>query len=480
MLAPIEPLQQADLPERAKAFWKMTGPGAVLVGLSLGAGEMVIWPLITAEYGASMIWAAVLGVFLQMWLNIEIGRWAIATGETPYTGFARMWKVYAYAFILLNIAGWLLPGWARISGSALKALIFSPDHDSPDWLWTAITFAGVAAVLFGPKRIYAAVERTISVLIVLIVIGLLYIAVKIATWETIAEMARGLVNFGHIEPGFPHKSLFIAVVFAGAGGTANLFYAFYLRDKQIGMGARIPVLVNPMRDKQESAIQAGYIFSESDDNKRRFRDWMRFVVQDQVLYFWLLNTFTMLLFIFGALAVLHPQGIVPEQGRLIWDEAMILADSIGPSGRYLFLIIGLATLFSTQVTVVDGLARSLADISSMNFKFGRRISQSGLYLWLVVGIILFGVGLTAFLEYKNISGLGFLFNAAYMGGFAMALYTPLLLWMNLRHLPPSARPGKLNIVMMCIATVVYTGFALYCLGSEVSAWLAPADPAAGG
>ncbi|MDP6485116.1 MAG: hypothetical protein QGH70_14910, partial [Nitrospinota bacterium] len=49
------------------------------------------------------------------------------------------------------------------------------------------------------------------------------------------------------------------LVFAGAGGTSNLFYAFYLRDKQIGMGSRIPVLVNPFRNRQESRAQTGYI-----------------------------------------------------------------------------------------------------------------------------------------------------------------------------------------------------------------------------
>lgn len=107
----------------------MAGPGAVLVGLSIGAGEIVIWPRIAAEFGATMIWAAALGVFIQYWVNIEIGRWTIATGETPYTGFTRMWRYYAHAFIFFNVAGWLLPGWARTSGLALKALVTSnPAH----------------------------------------------------------------------------------------------------------------------------------------------------------------------------------------------------------------------------------------------------------------------------------------------------------------------------------------------------------------
>ena len=39
-----------------------------------------------------MIWAAALGVFLQLWINFEVGRWTIATGETVYTGYSRIWR----------------------------------------------------------------------------------------------------------------------------------------------------------------------------------------------------------------------------------------------------------------------------------------------------------------------------------------------------------------------------------------------------
>ena len=96
----LDDFKRADLPEKKLPFWKIAGPGAVLVGLSIGAGEIIIWPRIAAEYGASMIWAAVLGVFLQLWINFEVGRWSIATGETVYTGYCRVWRWFAPLFIL--------------------------------------------------------------------------------------------------------------------------------------------------------------------------------------------------------------------------------------------------------------------------------------------------------------------------------------------------------------------------------------------
>ena len=56
----------------------------------------------------------------------------------------------------------------------------------------------------------------------------------------------------------------------------------------------------------------------------------------------------------------------------------------------------------------------------------------------------------------------------------MAVYTPLTLYTNLRHLPRSTRPGWLNSIMVSIASIIYARFAVYCLIAEVQAALAPA------
>lgn len=467
----LEPLKTEDIPAREKPFWKMTGPGAVLVGLAIGAGEIVVWPRVVAEYGATMVWGAVIGVFIQLWINFEIGRYVIATGESVYTGFSRVWKGFGLAFIFFNIAGWILPAWARVSGNAMKALLLGPTHDSPDWFWTAVTFAIVAALLFGPKRVYATVEKVISLLVLLIVLGLTFIAIRVGTWDTYKELFAGIINFGHIEEGYSGKEFFSALVFAGAGGTANLFYAFYLRDKHIGMGARMPALLNPFRAREEKEVQTGYTFPETPENVRRFKDWFRYVILDQTLYFWILNTFTILLFVFGALAVLHPKGIVPAAGSLIWDESQILSETMGKPGQILFLLIGLATLFSTQITLTDGVARSIADILHTNYAWARRIPSAKIYFFGAMFIIVSGVGITWYMETSGVTELGFLFNAGYVGGFAMAVYAPLIIYLNITRLPKSARPKLLNIIMASMSALVYMGFAAYCIWWEITSRL---------
>jgi hypothetical protein len=371
----------------------------------------------------------------------------------------------------MGVMGLFLPGWARISGAALKALAFGPEGPGADWLWTALTFLAIAALLFGPRVMYTAVERTIALLVAFMTLGLIFVAVEVGTLEGLAAMGRGLLNIGHVEfdAEFSVRRFFGALVFAGAGGSANLWYAFYLRDKGIGMGARIPELRNPLRRDGRGTTPsaheggAGFLFPDTPENQRRFQSWFRYVALDQVCFFWLLNTLTMFLFMFGALCVLRPAGIVPTEGRIIWDEALILAQSLGAPGRYLFLVIGMAALFSTQLVIVDGGARTWAYILQTTLGLGRGVAQSRLYLGFALLFMGAGTAGTWFFEHYRVSGLGFVFNAALLGGFGMAMYVPLMLYLNLRVLPKSARPGPISVIMVGIAAIVYGSFALYSL-----------------
>ena len=75
--------------------------------------------------------------------------------------------------------------------------------------------------------------------------------------------------------------------------------------------------------------------------------------------------------------------------------------------------------------------------------------------------------ITWLMERRGITDLGFLFQAAYMGGFAMAIYAPLQLYINHRYLPRSARPGWFCTAMGVLVSLVYIVFAGFCLVSEL-------------
>ena len=142
---------------------------------------------------------------------------------------------------------------------------------------------------------------------------LIIVAMKIGTMDHVKQMASGVISFppkiqlslsedadgngvldpgedtngnGEVDPGdFPFYRFFGALVFAGAGGFGNLFYAFYLRDKGIGMGKRFPMLQVDIRGKQERSDETEYVFAGTPENKKRFRDWFRLITYDTTVLF---------------------------------------------------------------------------------------------------------------------------------------------------------------------------------------------------
>jgi hypothetical protein len=57
----------------------------IAAGIGLASGEFILWPYITSQVGLVFLWAAVVGVVTQFFINMEIERYTLATGETALT-----------------------------------------------------------------------------------------------------------------------------------------------------------------------------------------------------------------------------------------------------------------------------------------------------------------------------------------------------------------------------------------------------------
>ena len=60
-----------DLPEPpkyqfGKAFRSILGPGIIALGGSIGSGEWLLGPAITAQYGGTLLWVATVAILLQV------------------------------------------------------------------------------------------------------------------------------------------------------------------------------------------------------------------------------------------------------------------------------------------------------------------------------------------------------------------------------------------------------------------------------
>jgi len=115
----IEPIGTAEL-HKPPRFRKMVGPSFVLLGMGLGSGELIMWPYLAANFGLGIIWAAVLGITFQFFINMEIERYTLINGESVFVGLARKlnWLSPIW-FILSTIIPWMWPGIVLSSATVL-------------------------------------------------------------------------------------------------------------------------------------------------------------------------------------------------------------------------------------------------------------------------------------------------------------------------------------------------------------------------
>ncbi len=136
----LPPLRYRDLPE-APHWTKMLGPSIILAGLSLGSGEFIFWPYITYKSGFTFFWACMVGVLTQFFINMEIERWTLATGESAITGFCRLSRQWAWIMLLLNFLPWIWPGWATGAGTLVSWTVFGAVPTATETLKSPFTEA---------------------------------------------------------------------------------------------------------------------------------------------------------------------------------------------------------------------------------------------------------------------------------------------------------------------------------------------------
>src|SRR4051812_36068825 len=101
----LPPLRWREMPPPVSML-KMIGPSVILAGLALGSGEYIIWPFITFKSQFVFFWACLIAVVTQYFLNLEIMRWTLATGESALIGMQRLGRGVAPVFLVLNIVPW--------------------------------------------------------------------------------------------------------------------------------------------------------------------------------------------------------------------------------------------------------------------------------------------------------------------------------------------------------------------------------------
>lgn len=442
---------------------RAAGVGVIIMGMAMGTGELIIWPHLITKHGLGILWLALVGITLQYFINQEVIRHTLATGESFFTVTARniWWSPLFWlpAAILLYI--W--PGWASVLGTILSKLIGFGTYKV--WAWVSL---GLVLVLtFSGKVAYTMLERALKIIVPVFIILLVIISVVNLKSGDLLLALKGLSNFGYIPEGIDMSVLLGAIVFAGAGGMLNLVSSLWYRDKQAGMAHYEGRIANPVSGKTEIVGVVGSRFEINSENISIWKKWMNYVRFDQGVIFWFIGLITLVLLSVNAYVVLAPLGAVPEGTNIAITQSEIFASQWGRPGAILYLIMTYLMLFSVMWTVIDALTRIITDIIHTNSREGKlrpifgwlkNISIHHLYYSIIIVVILVQMTLIPYNQ-----PLGFLVISSVLGGLTMAIYTPLLLFLSNRKLPKEIRPGLFTNAFLFGASVFYIFFAVMIL-----------------
>ncbi|MGH8940084.1 MAG: Nramp family divalent metal transporter, partial [Actinomycetes bacterium] len=225
-------VQVRDLPEPPLSFKRVIGPGLVMAGVGLATGEFIIFPYIASQVGLVFLWAAVVGVVTQFFINMEVERYTLATGETALTGFSRFGKHWGLFFGFTTFLANMWPAWA--TGSA--TLITYMFGGSVPVISVAILVA-VGVILTLAPVVYLALEKIemvkVAAVAILVLVASLA-AIGATAWQDLPQGVSGIAETGGVIDELGFATILAALAFAGAGGGQNLCQSNWIRDKGFG------------------------------------------------------------------------------------------------------------------------------------------------------------------------------------------------------------------------------------------------------
>ena len=439
-----------DLP-KPTSLRRLIGPSVILVGVGVASGEYILYPYIASQVGLVFLWAAVVGVAMQFFINMEIERYTLATGQTALTGFSRLWKPWGLVIVFLALLATAWPGWAT-SAATVATFAFGGGNVN------AIAIAALLAIgitLTSSPVVYQTVERLqflkVGILLLFVVIAL-FAAVSATAFRDTSEI---VTSFGTFPGGIELAILVGALAAAGAGGANNLVQSNWIRDKGFGMGKYAPRIVSPITGEEEAALSGqNYEFPRDEENLSRWRVWWKRANLEQLVSFALIAIVCIGVFSLVAYSTVFQNPDLPSSSDVsfISLEADVLDEQVGSWFGTLFLVVGAVSLFAAALGIVDYVSRLVADAVRCGYTEGsKRWTESRLYFMAVWTLVLVGTGILL---------LGFdqplvlLTISTVLGGFIMFVYSCLLVRTNRKYVQDPIKLSGYRLAIMGVSILI--------------------------
>jgi Mn2+/Fe2+ NRAMP family transporter len=464
-LGHLPPLKLATMPVYM-GLLVYIGPGILWAALAQGSGELIWWPYMTAKYGTAFLGLLIIASLLQYWLNLEICRYTVVTGETPITGFGRIGRWLAWsAWVLVFFENIWFGAYASAGGTALAALTGFPEGWTPrgqSLFWAYLTISIYLVALVFSRVAYAAVEKFSMAIVLITMSGIIFAMFQPKVLATAGEFFPGLLP--HLPGEVPNwepkdwNTLVTCIAFAGAGGFGQLFLAYWMRDKGVGMGHIVGRVTSPITGKAESIPATGFYFADTEENKRNYRGWVRYFSVENAIGVGL-NLLTTIIMCWLAFALLLPTGTVPQGWDIAVVQSAFFEVAWGDIGKALFLIVAAAFLCDAWLQLTDGFSRIQADFFYSNFKRARKLHYRSWY-YIFVGIFTALTTVTMLTAQPDT----LIIIRGVIAFLAMAIIAPAFVYLNYvmlpRVFPKWIKPHPVTQTLMLLCTAAYMVMAV--------------------
>jgi manganese transport protein len=353
-------------PRSLWAALRKIGPGIILAGSIIGSGELLLTTSLGAENGFIFLWLILFSCVIKVFVQIELGRYAISSGkptlaafnELPGLRFGAHWLVWWW-FIMLLVTVTQLGAMAGTVGQALNmafprvsvlaaktigAIIPSWGaalESHPEHLWATLT--AIAAILLLISGTYRRIERVTTVLVASVTL-VTVICVAMLPGAGYPIRAQDLEQALSLKA-FPTSGAALAAAFAvfgitGVGATELFAYPYWCLEKGYGR------FTGPRSDDPAWADRA--------------RGWLRVMYLDAWVSMVVFTIATVAFYTLGA-TILHRQGLHPKGTEMIKTLSQMYVPTFGAWTKVFFLVGVWAVLFKTLYVASASNSRLSAD-----------------------------------------------------------------------------------------------------------------------
>jgi hypothetical protein len=456
----------ADFPEplrdlTPRKLFAILGPAVIALGGTIGGGEWLIGPSLFVKYGLALLWVTTVSALLQVFLNLEMVRYTMYTGEPITVGFMRLKPGKAFWGWFFTIIGFCergLPGWALGTATAIAAfqlgVVPGIAMKGTVLFWGYVVFISCAVVICLGKSAERTLEWANWIMMIVVLAGLFLLDLYIVPGRIWLDGFRGFFTFGYVPKGVDVLLLGALVGYSAYGGFGNNAITNWYRDKGYGMAGRIGYIPALIGGKMMHVSASGKIAPPTEANIARWRGWWRLLNIDQWGVFYFGAMAGMFLPAILYVAVLPAGQTLPQWG-IAASSASGLIKQLGSFGWFLALFFGFWILYSTAISNVDLVVRQATDMlwfASPRVRSWAKADIRKIYYVLLAFFVIWGV------SYMNIwVPLIILAVSANIANFTMALSAVLTLRLNRKVLPKEFRPSLFReLVLVC--NLIFFGF----------------------